>query len=71
MVYRQFAQILILGPLLFASPLLASGGGGGSASAPSDSAPQYDPAAEYQKGLAALKAMDFKGAKIEIGRAHV
>lgn len=70
MVYRQFAQILILVPLLFASPLLASGGGGGggSASAPSDSAPQYDPAAEYQKGLAALKAMNFKGAKIAFDR---
>ncbi len=33
-------------------------------SAPSESAPQYDPAAEYQKGIAAYQAQNFKGAVI-------
>ncbi|MFM9936851.1 MAG: tetratricopeptide repeat protein [Novosphingobium sp.] len=40
----------------------AGGGGGGGISAPSQSAPQYDPAAEYQKGVAAYQAQNFKGA---------
>ncbi len=46
-------------------PLLASGGGGGGGggSFPSESAPQYDPVAEYSKGTAALQAKDFKAAK--------
>jgi tetratricopeptide (TPR) repeat protein len=38
------------------------GGGGGGMSMPSDSAPQYDPVAEYQKGITAYQASDFKGA---------
>ena len=41
----------------------AGGGGGGGASMPSDSAPSYDPVAEYQKGLAALQASKFGEAK--------
>jgi tetratricopeptide (TPR) repeat protein len=46
-----------------AAPLLAMGGGGGGSSAPSVSTPQYDPAVEYQKGIAALQIKDFKAAK--------
>lgn len=47
-------------------PLLSEagggGGGGGGTSLPSDSAPQYDPVAEYQKGAAAFSAHDYKRA---------
>ena len=70
MSMRHFARCLILAPLLFASPLLAAGGGGGGGggSFPSESAPQYDPAAEYQKGVAALKAKEFKAAKAAFDR---
>jgi Flp pilus assembly protein TadD len=38
------------------------GGGGGSVNMPSASAPQYDPAAEYAKAVAALKANQYKDA---------
>ncbi len=59
---------LRFGPLFllagFAAPLAAMGGGGGGNSAPSVSTPQYDPAVEYQKGLAAIQAKDFKAAKM-------
>ncbi|HUQ14408.1 MAG TPA: tetratricopeptide repeat protein [Novosphingobium sp.] len=41
----------------------AGGGGGGGGSMPSDSAPSYDPVAEYQKGIAALQASKFGEAK--------
>ncbi|MEP2101799.1 MAG: tetratricopeptide repeat protein [Parasphingorhabdus sp.] len=41
---------------------IAAGGGGGGGSAPSNSAPKYDASAEYQKGIAALKAKDHKKA---------
>lgn len=40
----------------------AGGGGGGGGSAPSQSAPRYDAAAEYQKGVNALQAKDYKKA---------
>ncbi len=51
-------------PLLVVVPALAAGGGGGGGgSFPSESTPQYDPAAEYQKGVAALRAQNFKAAK--------
>ena len=39
----------------------SSGGGGGSPEMPS-SGPQYDPAAEYAKAIAALQAKDYKTA---------
>src|SRR5436190_1941325 len=44
---------------LIAAPLAAAGGGGGGGGAmmPSQSAPQYDPAAEYQKGAAVGAAL--------------
>lgn len=46
------------------SPALASGGGGGGGGfeAPSASAPQYDPAAEYAKAVAALNAKQYRDA---------
>jgi tetratricopeptide (TPR) repeat protein len=51
--------------LVLSSPALASGGGGGGSmpQSPSSSAPQYDPAAEYRAGVAALEAKDYKKAK--------
>jgi len=52
--------------VLLAGPAFASGGGGGGGSmpqSPSASAPQYDPAAEYRAGVAALEAKDYKKAK--------
>ncbi len=51
--------------LFAAAPSLASGGGGGGAggSVPSASASQYDPAAEYLKGMTALKESKFADAK--------
>ena len=58
-------SLVVLPLLIMATPLFAAGGGGGGGggSSPSQSAPQYDPAVEYQKGIAALKAKDFRGAK--------
>ena len=48
--------------LVAAQPLSAAGGGGGGGMGmPSESTPQYDPAVEYQKGIAAYQARDFKG----------
>jgi tetratricopeptide (TPR) repeat protein len=46
----------------------AGGGGGGGASMPSDSGPQYDPVAEYRKGVEAYQAKDFKAAATAFGR---
>ncbi len=52
-----------------ASPLLAAGGGGGGGGgAPSASGPMYDPAAEYQKGVDALKASKWKDAQRAFSR---
>jgi tetratricopeptide (TPR) repeat protein len=57
----------ILALLTISTPLGAAGGGGGGGggggSMPSDSAPRYDPVVEYQKGVAALQASNFKDAK--------
>ena len=39
--------------------LRAEGGGGGGGGSPSQSAPRYDAAAEYQKGVTLLKAGDY------------
>ena len=38
------------------------GGGGGASEMPSASGPRYDPAVEYAKAIAALKAKDYKAA---------
>lgn len=40
----------------------AGGGGGGGGSAPSQSSPRYDAAEEYQNGITALQAKDYKKA---------
>lgn len=45
------------------SPIFAAGGGGGGGSSmPSDSAPAYDPAVEYQKGTEAFRAGNYADA---------
>ena len=51
---------IAIAPISLASA--AGGGGGGGGSAPSVSAPRYDPADEYRKGVAALNAEDFDAA---------
>src|SRR4051812_26085775 len=60
---RLFA--LLAAPAVFLAPaaLLANAPGGGGGSAPSMSAPQYDAAAEYRKGIEALQANKFDVAK--------
>jgi tetratricopeptide (TPR) repeat protein len=62
------AMILLFTPLSAA----ASGGGGmggGMPMMPSVTAPTYDPAAEYQKGVAALKDGKFKDAERDFGNS--
>ncbi len=62
-VFNAWA-LMATGPALAAG----SGGGGGGYSAPSESAPKYDPAVEYRKGIVALQAKDFKAAKTAFDR---
>ena len=66
MKHSQFTSTLLL-VLASTTPALAAGGGGGGGggggSAPSESAPLYDPAVEYRTGIAALDARNFKAAK--------
>lgn len=52
------------------STLIAAGGGGGgsSGSMPSASAPSYDPAEEYRKGIEALGAKDYSAARKSFDR---
>jgi tetratricopeptide (TPR) repeat protein len=54
------ALAFIAAPSVFAAG--GGGGGGGGMDMPSESAPRYDPAAEYTKGAAAFQAHDFKAA---------
>ena len=56
------ASAIALGLTLMPPVLAAGGGGGGGGGAPSQSAPSYDPAVEYQKGTTAFRAGDFKTA---------
>jgi len=60
------SSILGSAALIGFSSLHAAGGGGGgggsSGSAPSQSTPRYDAAAEYQKGVNALQAREYKKA---------
>jgi tetratricopeptide (TPR) repeat protein len=51
---------------LAGAPAWAFGGGGGSK--PSQSAAQYDPAADYRSGMTALEAKDFQAAKTAFDR---
>jgi Tfp pilus assembly protein PilF len=50
--------------LIAGAPAIADngGGGGGGGMAPSASAPAYDAAAEYRKGITAMQGKDYKGA---------
>lgn len=61
---RNFTAFVTAGLLVVGGPALAmpGGGGGGSVGAPSMSAPSYDPAAEYAKGVEALQSGKFKDA---------
>lgn len=60
---RFLVPVLVVGLLAAPADAAGSGGGGGMAVTPSASAPQYNAAAEYRKGVAALQAKDFKAAK--------
>ena len=66
MVHRANKHVLILaGGLVIAalSPAFAAGGGGGGGGGtPSQSAPAYDPAVEYQKGATAFRAGQYADA---------
>ncbi len=68
---RRLWLVTISG-LALAAPALASGGGGGGggfSQTPSSSTPQYDAAAEYRAGVAALEAKDFKKARTAFDHA--
>jgi tetratricopeptide (TPR) repeat protein len=61
----KFFNFALYGSLVFLTPMaIASGGGSsGSSSMPSVSAPSYDPAVEYAKGIEAMKLGKFKDAE--------
>ncbi len=63
---RRFQRAMALGALISATAASAAwsagGGGGGGGEMPSVSAPAYDPAAEYVKGVQALNQKDYKAA---------
>jgi Tfp pilus assembly protein PilF len=63
---RRTLKITLLAGALAAvatgAAFAAGGGGGGGGDMPSASAPQYDPAAEYAKAIAALQAKNYKEA---------
>lgn len=64
--FSKFALISAVALSCLAGGALAAGGGGGGGGGGSDmgsSGPQYDPVAEYQKGVAALQANKFKDAE--------
>ncbi len=54
--------ILALALVALTPAFAAGGGGGGGGGAPSESAPAYNPAMDYQKGSTAYKSGDFKTA---------
>ncbi|HEY1606651.1 MAG TPA: tetratricopeptide repeat protein [Allosphingosinicella sp.] len=63
---RTFCLLLAASALGASSALVASppgGGGGGGSMAPSASGSQYDAAAEYRKGMAALQGQNYADAK--------
>ena len=65
---RMFALAMASGlGLVLAQPALAAGGGGGG-SIPSSRAPEYDPAEEFQAGVTAYQAQDYKGAAVAFKR---
>ena len=68
---RKFREVLVTAIVQsLASPGvgLAAGSGGSSGDMPSASAPSYDPAAEYMKGVAALNAQNYKDAERALSR---
>lgn len=62
---NRLALISAVALTCFAGPAFASGGGGGGGGGADmgSSGPQYDPVAEYQKGVAALQASKWKDAE--------
>ncbi|HEY0414488.1 MAG TPA: tetratricopeptide repeat protein [Allosphingosinicella sp.] len=60
---KRLMLVPALAALLALPALAAPPGGGGGGMAPSASGPQYDPAAEYRKGIEALQAERYKEAK--------
>ncbi len=60
---RLSALLAASAACLASAPLLADAPGGGGGSTPSMSAPQYDAAAEYRKGIEALQANQYADAK--------
>lgn len=65
-----FTARAIFGCILAATPVMASamGSGGGATASPSLNVPQFDAAAEYRKGIDALKAQQFADAKKSFGK---
>ena len=62
---RRLTTLLLAGALAGLAPagaMAAGSGGGGSMDMPSASGPQYNPAEEYAKAVAALRASDYKTA---------
>jgi tetratricopeptide (TPR) repeat protein len=62
---RRFVPVVIAGTLFgLTGPLVAAGGGGGGGGEmPSQSAPQYDPVAEFSAGTTAMQVRNFAEAK--------
>lgn len=60
---KRALLIAVAAMALSGAPAIANGGGGGGSSAPSSSGPSYDPVEEYQTGVDALRAGEFKKAE--------
>lgn len=71
MAFRAYRALFAAAMLLTPATALASGGGGGGMGSgiPSQAAPAYDPAMEYQRGLAALQAGKFRDADTAFANA--
>jgi tetratricopeptide (TPR) repeat protein len=65
---RRVAVVLLMGGAMLLAPQVAGAAGSGGGSMPSASAPSYDPAAEYRKGVEALQANQFADAERAFGR---
>lgn len=57
-----YASLILFAGFVAQPANSASGGSGGGGGMPSETAPQFDPAVEYQKGIAAYQAGDYKNA---------
>ena len=58
----SFAVLAAIAAAFAVSPVWSAPGGGGGGDMPARSGPSIDPAAEYQNGVTAYQANDFKGA---------